>query len=189
MTRRVLMIIAVLTLMTGLAARSQADLAHDPYFFTTDVVKFYVVDWGYKNFDLKVVLDAYNSNGLRNLQYSLDNQIWQYFDQSQGIVGRFIGSATISLTDDYTQLVYLKSGSDQSGAMVFSHYITNSGSYTNPQDLELYDDLLVYFGGVRFSILTAKGTDAVAPVPIPAAVWLFAPALAGLVGLRRRFTK
>jgi hypothetical protein len=27
------------------------------------------------------------------------------------------------------------------------------------------------------------------PVPIPGALWLFAPGLAGLIGLRRRFTK
>lgn len=55
-----------------------------------------------------------------------------------------------------------------------------------------------YTGYSGFTFSSAEGgmpafltitTAEASPVPIPPAVWLFAPALAGLVGLRRRFKR
>ena len=50
----------------------------------------------------------------------------------------------------------------------------------------MFNSVMLNWGTFELTIFVAGDNDNVAPVPVPAAFWLFGSGLIGLIGLRRR---
>jgi T5SS/PEP-CTERM-associated repeat protein len=89
---------------------------------------------------------------------------------------------TVSDTNPVYLSLYAGSGQTLSGLSIW-YYDGSTWSAFTANDLA-YDGTYASFTATDLSGYAVSGT---APVPIPAAVWMLGPALAGLVGFRRRF--
>jgi hypothetical protein len=192
--KKTLMVLAVMaTLWLGVATGASAFVLGDNYNAGPGIVSFYLIDGVPGNFDNQVIMTATTLGfplgaPIGDFQYSLDNTTWSSFTGT----GAYSGTATIPIPATHTQLIYLKYGSDQTAeSLVFTSWSVNTGTNTMPNNLDLFTGLMVNFNNSANAItfVSNAGNDKIAPVPIPNALWLFAPALAGLVGLRRRFMK
>jgi hypothetical protein len=192
--KKVSMILAVtVTLWLGLTTGASAFNLGDNYSVGPSTVSFYLVDWAPGSLDNQVIMTATTLGfpvgaPIANFQYSLDNSTWSSFTGTD----TYSGTATITMSLTHTQPMYLRYGADQNAdSMTFTSWCANSGNNTTPTNLDLFTGLMVNFNGTVAGItfVSNAGNDKIAPVPIPSALWLFAPALAGLVGLRRKFTK
>jgi hypothetical protein len=79
---------------------------------------------------------------------------------NQSVFGILLKASTESLFVEYSELV---------GNPLYWNTLFSSNPQGDPQDLSFY----VIFDGV---------------IPIPAALWLFAPALLGMLGIRRKYS-
>ena len=187
--KKLFIALIAVTLMVGMTTGAVAALStgnSNTYTLTSvSTVSFYLVDWG--SFDNTVTLTATNILGgaLTGLQYSLDNISWSNFTEGKTQIFKIDPST-------HTELVYLRLLTDTSAdRMTFQSYSANSGTSTSPEYLDLYTGLKIKFDSIttHAALLTNSGSDKLAAVPVPAAVWLFATGLVGLVGIRRRFQK
>jgi hypothetical protein len=93
-------------------------------------------------------------------------------------------------------------GAGHSGSMSYYVYVNESltSIWLNEADTKAFDfttavsigdtiDFIVGVGNSGWGYGNTPLHATISSVPIPGAVWLFAPALAGLMGLTRRFTK
>jgi hypothetical protein len=128
-----------------------------------------------------------------------DTQYYDYFHAEQVGGLRIIGSAAEDIyhrayRDTYWNQTKLFTGSDREANDFWSaqesipggaYFYVGQSFYGNGGLLHPNSPTYSPYAFVRYDLtLTAMSS-----VPIPGALWLFAPALAGLVGLRRRFTK
>ena len=128
---------------------------------------------------------------VNSLSGSRDDQNIVIFDnsggadgvQSRGLAGGYTGSTLAS--NSVTQ-IFIQFG-DTSGA-VFSG--TTLPSTLNDANFDLKSGFLSLSGfsstADRINFNVTSFTTSVAPVPVPAAVWLMGSALAGLVGFKRK---
>jgi hypothetical protein len=195
--KKALIVLAVMvaTLCLGLTEEASAFNVGDNYSVGSGVVSFYLVDGAPGDSDNQVVMTASTlgpsiGGPIANFQYSLDNITWSSFSGTN----LYSGTATVAIDPaTHAHLMYLRYGGTDPSAdtMTFTSWTSNSGSHTKPSNLDMFTGLMVNFNGAATAItfVSNAGNDKIAPVPIPGALWLFAPALAGLVGLRRRFIK
>ncbi len=130
-------------------------------------------------------ISSFSVNGLSG---SRDDQFLPVFDgttgdgiQSRGVSGAYTGDllAGFSVIELFVQFT-------DTTASVFSS--TALPSTLNDTDFDIKFGLLRLSdsaGEVRFDV-DSFTTSGVAPVPVPAAVWLMGSALAGLVGFKRK---
>jgi hypothetical protein len=121
------------------------------------------------NGDNLVDLDIFNIN-VSTLDYSFDGSSW--FNYAGG-----------AFSVDTAKLIYFRAnGTDTNGDLTFQ---SPQGNYYG---LQAYRSLIIDWGGAQttVSFSTPENQDFLAPVPIPAAAWLFGAGLFGLVGIRRK---
>jgi hypothetical protein len=151
----------------------------ESYVYGPGPAAFMVIDENGTTGDGFVTLSFFSTTV--GLQYQYGTGVWEDVILSQIISGQYIGSLTIDTGNDHNEMVRFRIPTATEATMIFSG---PNGPFWHTVILQWNGN-----GTSSLSVATASGSDNVAPVPIPGAAWLFAPALAGLVGLRRRFNK
>jgi hypothetical protein len=151
----------------------------ESYVYGTGPAAFMVIDENGTTGDGFVTLSFFSTTA--GLQYQPGSGAWQDVFMSQIVSGQYTGSLIIGTGNDHSEMVRFRIPTATEATMIFSG---PNGPFWHTVILQWNGS-----GTSSLSVATASGTDNVAPVPIPGAAWLFAPALAGLMGLRRRFTK
>ena len=154
----------------------------------------------FQNAEAELTIDGFGSTGFTRSDVSFQNDYFSYDYDSSGSSYDFVEfdtGASEQLIDglyaaDITLLL-----TDISGALFSNNCCGSSGDFVLPgfSDLNQFDDQYFSFllretpqyrnqaeqAGFNGTILNAS----VSVVPVPAAVWLFGSALAGLMGLRK----
>ena len=167
-----LIILAALMLMISVPAVAQASFVQN-----LDPARFWVVDDNSISDDNLVALELAEVGIIgsgNTLQYSLDNAAWTDVNFSAPLV--------IATGDDDWELVYFRLALGDGG------YDTSAAVSFIAPDGELFNSVLMNWGSFQLTMAVAGDNDNVAPVPVPAAVWLFGSGLMGLIGLRRKIS-
>lgn len=125
-----------------------------------------------------------NINSLFNSQHGTTlSGIWSQLDKKEAIGSQSTGtwdfaSLAASISDPF--IIVLKA-TNNFAAYLFD--VTTSGT-------GMFDTIGVTNDGKRHDIshISLYTTDSISHVPLPAALWLFGPALMGLIGIRKRYT-
>jgi hypothetical protein len=149
---------------------------------TLSNVRFWALDDPISNDDDTVTFSnvLFSTEFEANVQYSLTPTVDNSWNE-------FTGGTTITPVDNEKQLVYLRV--NDTSELYYNGILTFSGFDRHYYGLDAYNSLSVLWGDVgtlTVSFTTPVGDDDVAPVPIPATVWLFGAGLVGLVGIRRK---
>ena len=166
--KRFLISILAFIMLLGFAQVAKADFVQ-----SLDEVSFYVVDdntlpsGGNNSVDLAIL-----SIGLTGtLQYSINNNTWNYVTDSP---------LTIATGSDDWERVWFRLDMESS-------YVTKGTLTFTAQDGNLWNAVAIKWNGSNGYTLGVPCDDGnVAPVPIPATVWLLGSGLFGLVAVRRR---
>ena len=128
--------------------------------------------------------------GITGMEYKIGNNTWQDITLLQF---PYTGSITVTDIGSIGMQVYLRIVGEESLLPTYSFSGPVSSNSSSYHSLSIVWGLPSQFS---LAIATADENASVAPaqnassnVPIPGAAFLFAPALLGLVGLRRRFSK
>lgn len=139
-----------------------------------------------------MVVDEFGSSGdemvqlsitstFSGLMYQYGGNAWTEVLLTQIYPGFFVGSLYVVTGDDHREAVNLKTGSGgNTASMVFYGF-----------DDPLWNSIALNFDPNQSSNLvsaTPGDGDHVAPIPIPAALWLFGAGLLGLLGIRRKIS-
>jgi hypothetical protein len=167
---------AVLFLAGGSLSPLRASIAYESY--STGEAAFFAVDNFGTTGDGLVSLDLFTD--MSGLQYRIGGGIWTDAGLMQ-INGIYFGTIDVSTGNDFKEIVYLRKSDGNSTAGIMFY------AFDNP----LWNGVALNFGingSADFVYATPGSGDHVAPVPIPAALWMFGPALLGLAGIRKRIT-
>jgi hypothetical protein len=128
--------------------------------------------------------------------FGTDNYLFIYGNNTGSGGGAQTATATLSKPSNYFSIEYRRPQAD--GTFDFSLYLGNtlvsdSGSlaWTPGDDWKTFTNSSVTFDKVVIWVNDKSSFDnfTINPVPIPSAIFLFAPGLVALVGLRRRVKK
>lgn len=173
-----------LFLLSGYVTNAEASLS-DPYSQDLNQIKFWAIDGATDNFpqDGKVYFSFTNFAG-GTVQYSTNpDGSWTNLitPDDPTTISTFIP------VNSEKEVIYLRlvngNSENDSGTLVFSANTNNIG-------IDGYSTLSIYWNGLqnesKFSFGTALAPDAVAPVPIPASIWLLGAGLITITGIRRK---
>jgi len=149
----------------------------DPYYVGDGPAAFRVVDNFGTDGDGMVTLDLVAE--FSGLQYRYGANGWSDVPLTELAPDFFIGSLSIMTGGDHSEAVYFRTGGgDDTAAMFFYGF-----------DDPLWNSIALDFdlNGTSDIVSATPGDgDHVAPIPLPAALWLFGSGLLGLLGIRRK---
>ncbi len=121
-------------------------------------------------------------SSFQGLYYRYGTEVWTEVALS-GDPGFYSGEFSVPTGNDFSEVVFLKTNINNLPAMMM---------FEGPDD-PFWNSLVVDFDPSDtlegLVLITPSEGDHVAPVPIPASVWILGSGLLGLIGLRRRFTQ